>query len=45
MFCVWCDGASSAPDAGDNGNAVVTAVIPLIAAYGEGIHHTLSLLS
>lgn len=44
MFCIWCDGANSQPDKGDNGNAIVTAVLPLIAAYGEGISHTLELL-
>lgn len=43
MFCVWCDGASSKSDAGDNGNAIVTAIVPLIAAYGEGIAYTMSL--
>jgi len=43
MFCIWCDGAASSPNAGDNGDAVVSEVMPLIAAYGEGIVHTLSL--
>lgn len=45
MFCVWNDEATSSPNAGDNGDAVVSEVLPLITAYGEGIVHTLSLLS
>lgn len=43
MFCIWCDNAQSSPDAGDGGDAIVNAVLPLISAYGEGIQHTLSI--
>lgn len=45
MFCVWCDDASSAPDNGDNGDAVTAAIVPLIGAFGDGIAYTLSLLT
>lgn len=42
VFCIWCDYKSNASDNGDNGNAVVTAVTPLISAFGTAIQNALN---
>lgn len=37
MFCVWCDRPIGYSDEGDGGNALVTSITPLIAAFGIAI--------